>query len=77
MPPLPRRLLLGSRWTSRADLDGSTGERHFEVVAVGRARPGGDEPVTLRAVLTRRQYVVARTTLADPDRWASGWQRLP
>ncbi len=71
VPRVQRRFLLGSRWTARVPLPGSTGECHFEVIAVH-----GDD-VTLRAVLTRVDYPVAILALEDAGAWASGWQSRP
>jgi tryptophan-rich hypothetical protein len=79
------RFLLGSRWTARAPLPGSEGERHFEVIEVRRSAAAVDAPgepqagpqVVLRAVLTSRRYLLAAHALEDVTRWAAGWQSLP
>ena len=65
-----RRFLLRSRWTAVVPLDGSEGERHFEVVEA----PHGPE-VVVRAVLTHRTYRVAIAALEDPSRWLSDWRQ--
>jgi tryptophan-rich hypothetical protein len=72
MPRVQRRFLLHSRWTALVRVDGSDGERHFEVIDV----PRGDV-VTLRAVLTQRDYPITVASLDDPLAWALGWQQLP
>lgn len=69
-PRVQRRFLLGSRWTAVVPIAGSTGERHFEVIAVGR------EGVTVRAVLTRRDYPIEITELEDAAAWSPGWHSL-
>jgi tryptophan-rich hypothetical protein len=70
MSRVQRRFLLHSRWTALVPLEGNDGERHFEVVAVGR------DQVTLRAVLTRRDHRLAIAALADPAAWSLGWRSL-
>ena len=70
MRRVQRRFLLHSRWTARVPIDGEDGERHFEVVAVN-----GDR-VTLRAVLTQRDQLIALTALEDPGAWSVGWISL-
>ena len=70
MPRVQRRFLLHSRWTARARLAGTNGERHFEVIAVD-----GDV-VTLRAVLTRLDHRLAIAKLNDPGAWELGWSSL-
>lgn len=59
-----------SRWTASVALPESEGECHFEVIEVRR------DAVTLRAVLTRRTYLLAIAALEDPA-WLLGWQSLP
>ena len=71
MQRLQRRHLPRSRWTARADLPGSSGERHFEVLEVGAA--GERELVVMRAILTDRRYQVAIAALRDPAAWTPGW----
>jgi tryptophan-rich hypothetical protein len=66
---IQRRFLLRSRWTSIVPLEG--GERHVEIIDVR------DADVIARAVLTRRDYSVAISSLEDPSAWTSGWQQLP
>ncbi len=70
MRRVQRRFLLRSRWTALAPIDRENGERHFEVVAVS-----GDL-VTLRAVLTQRDQLIAITALEDPAVWSRGWTSL-
>jgi tryptophan-rich hypothetical protein len=70
MPRVQRRFLLRSRWTALVPVAGTTGERHFEVVAVGR------DDVTLRAVLTRRDYQLEIAALDDAVAWSLGWSSL-
>lgn len=70
MPRVQRRFLLGSRWTALVPVAGTIGERHFEVVAVGRG------VVTLRAVLTRRDYELEIAALDDAIAWSLGWSSL-
>jgi hypothetical protein len=70
MPRVQRRFLLHSRWTARVPLADSSGECHFEVIAIER------EHVTLRAVLTRRDYQVRIDSLDAPGAWSLGWQSL-
>ena len=70
MPRVQRRFLLHSRWTALVPVDGYTGERHFEVVAVGR------DMVTLRAVLTRRDHQLEIRALNDAAAWSVGWRSL-
>ncbi|MFN0245803.1 MAG: TIGR02450 family Trp-rich protein [Kofleriaceae bacterium] len=69
MPRQQRRFLLHSRWTALVPVGGST-ERHFEVVAVGR------DLVTVRAVLTRRDYQLDIDALDDVAVWSPGWRSL-
>ncbi|MCX5744361.1 MAG: TIGR02450 family Trp-rich protein [Proteobacteria bacterium] len=71
MPRVQRRFLLRSRWTARTRLEGTDGECHFEVAAVER------DQVTLRAVLTGRDYPLAIAALDDAAAWALGWQSIP
>lgn len=70
MPRVQRRFLLGSRWTALAPIAGTLDERHFEVVAVSR------DEVTLRAVLTRREYALDIAALDDVVAWSLGWSSL-
>ncbi|MDX2088650.1 MAG: TIGR02450 family Trp-rich protein [Kofleriaceae bacterium] len=69
-----RRFILHSRWTAEVPLASSEGERHFTVIAV--AGRGVDTQLTLRAVLTHRDYQVPFVDLADAARWTSGWRSL-
>lgn len=71
MPRVQRRFLLHSRWTARVPIASSNSEYHFEVTAVG------DDHVTLRSVLTRRDYQISIDALEDPAAWSCGWQPLP
>ncbi len=71
MPRVQRRFLLHSRWTARVPLANGSSECHFEVITVER------EHVTLRAVLTRRDYQVQIEALDDPGAWFLGWRSLP
>ena len=64
---IQRRFLIGSHWTA---LHGE-GERHFEVIAMGK------DNATLRAILTQRDVVVEIAALEDDQVWARGWIRLP
>lgn len=70
MPRIQRRFLLHSRWTALVPVAGTIGERHFEVVTVGRRE------ITLRAVLTRRDYQLEPTALDDDAVWSPGWSSL-
>ena len=70
MPRVQRRFLLHSRWTALVQIDGNVGERHFEVVGVGR------DVVTLRAVLTRRDHQLEIVALDDAVAWSPGWRSL-
>ncbi len=70
MRRVQRRFLLHSRWTACVPIDGEDGERHFEVVAVD------GELVTLRAVLTQCDQLIALTALEDPAAWSVGWRSL-
>lgn len=71
--PLQARFLLGSRWTARQPLEGSGGERHFEILEVRR----GPEPRALmRAVLTDQRYLVSLRALRDVAAWSAGWASL-
>ncbi|MBC8071552.1 MAG: TIGR02450 family Trp-rich protein [Deltaproteobacteria bacterium] len=72
MPRIQRRFLHRSRWTSLVRIEGSEGERHFEIVEA----PRGDR-VTLRAVLTQRDYEIGIDGLDDASAWALGWQPIP
>jgi tryptophan-rich hypothetical protein len=72
--PLQARFLLGSRWTARRPLDGSGGERHFEVLEVRR---GAEPCAVLRAVLTDQRYAVPVRALRDAAAWSTGWVSLP
>ena len=67
MPRVQRRFLLHSRWTARVAVTGTHGERHFEVIAVSR------DDVTVRAVLTRRDYQLEIAALDDVLVWSLGW----
>lgn len=71
VPRIQHRFLLHSRWTALVPIADSDGERHFEVVEVPRG-----EVVTVRAVLTQRDYPVTIASLDDPLAWALGWQQL-
>ena len=69
MPRIQRRFLLRSRWTARTPLVDSDGECHFQVIAVTRAGS-----VTLRAVLSGRDYQVPLAAFEDAAAWSLGWQ---
>lgn len=72
--PLQLRFLRGSRWTARRELEGSGGERHFEILEVRR---GAEPCAVLRAVLTDQRYLVPVRALRDVAAWSTGWVSLP
>ncbi|GGY14619.1 TIGR02450 family Trp-rich protein [Paludibacterium paludis] len=66
----PEKLRL-SKWTAAAPRNK---EKHFLVVALGRATPDGPvETVTLEAVYTGRQQELPWRALCDASQWLQGW----
>lgn len=63
--------LVGSKWTACAPVDK---EKHFMLVAlVEPVPPAAVDYVTMEAVYTGRQFVIAWRQLRQRDCWRQGW----